>query len=236
MNISTSDSVLSGKMEELSQFLGRRVPISDQIAEAIRSMIIAGQLNPGERIVESRVAKQLGVGQPTVREALVALEHQGLVVRKANQGCVVTKLTRGEISQMLRVRGELETLAVELAVEHASDAEIEELIGIARALKVAARKKNISAFFQTDFRFHETLWKISGNSFLPRVISQVTVPLLAFLFIRNARNHHIDMEASGEAHIQMAEAIRTRDKDIACQVARQKFQMFADQHLDLYEQ
>jgi DNA-binding transcriptional regulator YhcF (GntR family) len=150
MNMSTPDSALSGKMEELSQFLGR-VPISDQIAEAIRSMIIAGQLSPGERIVESRVAKQLSVGQPTVREALVALEHQGLVVRKANQGCVVTKLTRGEISQMLRVRGELETLAVELAVEHASDAEIEELIGFARALKVAARKRNIPAFFQTDF-------------------------------------------------------------------------------------
>jgi DNA-binding GntR family transcriptional regulator len=226
MNTSTSDSVLSGKMEELSQFLGRRVPISDQIAEAIRSMIIAGQLNPGERIVESRVAKQLGVGQPTVREALVALEHQGLVVRKANQGCVVTKLTRGEISQMLRVRGELETLAVELAVEHASDAEIEELIGVARALKVAARKRNISSFLQTDFR----------EQLSAAMISQVTVPLLAFLFIRNARNHHIDMEASGEAHIEMAEAIRRRDKDIACQVPWQKFQMFTDQHLDLYEQ
>jgi len=235
MNIQNSDSVLSGEMEELSQFLGRRVSISDQIAEAIRSMITAGKLNPGERIVESRVAKQLGVGQPTVREALVALEHQGLVVRKANQGCMVTKLTRTEISQMLRVRRELETLAVELAAEHASDAELEELIGIARALKGTARERNMPAFFETDFRFHETLWRISGNSFLPRVISLVTVPLLAFLFIRNARNHHIDMEVSGQAHIDIAEGIRTRDQELASQVAQQRFQMFADQHLDLYE-
>ena len=104
------------RLEALSQRIGRRLPIADQIAESIRDMIVAGDLNPGDRIVESRVARQIGVGQPTVREALVALEHQGLVVRKANQGCVVVSLTRNEISQILRIRAELETLAVELAV------------------------------------------------------------------------------------------------------------------------
>src|SRR5215831_17364083 len=115
------------KLEALSQRLGRRAPIADQIAESIRDMIVAGALNPGDRIVESRIARQIGVGQPTVREALVALEHQGLVVRKANQGCVVTELTGAEITQIIRIRAELETLAVELAVEAASDAEIGKL-------------------------------------------------------------------------------------------------------------
>jgi DNA-binding GntR family transcriptional regulator len=200
-------------------------------------MIIAGQLNPGERIVESRVARQLGVGQPTVREALVALEHQGLVVRKANQGCVVTTLTRAEICEILRIRAELEVLAVELAVENASDAGVRELIARARDLKKTARAKNIEAFFSSDFRFHQTLWKISGNSFLLRLLPQVIVPLLAFLFIRNVRSHaQIDMEASGQAHIEIAEAILTRDKEKARRVAQQKLQMFADQHLDLFEE
>jgi DNA-binding GntR family transcriptional regulator len=200
-------------------------------------MILSGEMNPGDRIVESRIAKQLGVGQPTVREALVALEHQGLVVRKANQGCVVTTLTRGEITQMLRVRGELETLAVELAVENAADADIKDLIGLAESMKGAARKKSVTEFYETDLRFHKALWKMSGNSFLPRTISQVTVPLLAFLFIRNVRHHaHIDMETSAEAHTEIAEAILSRNRKAATKVARQKFQMFADQHLTLYQQ
>src|SRR6267378_1291827 len=108
------------KLEELSESLGRKVSIADQIAEVLRNLIVGGDLNPGDRIVESRVAKQLGVGQPTVREALVALEHQGLVVRKTNQGCIVTSLTRGEISQILKIRGELEVLAVELAAENST--------------------------------------------------------------------------------------------------------------------
>ena len=100
------------KLEELSESLGKKVSIADQIAEVLRNLIVGGDLNPGDRIVESRVAKQLGVGQPTVREALVALEHQGLVVRKTNQGCIVTTLTRSVISQILKIRGELEVLAV----------------------------------------------------------------------------------------------------------------------------
>src|SRR5882672_3470303 len=118
------------KLEELSESLGRKVSIADQIAEVLRNLIVGGDLNPGDRIVESRVAKQLGVGQPTVREALVALEHQGLVVRKTNQGCIVTSLSRGEISQILKIRAELEVLAVELAAENSTDADIGELLEI----------------------------------------------------------------------------------------------------------
>jgi DNA-binding GntR family transcriptional regulator len=233
----SSESLFSSKLEELSRTLGRRDLLSNQIAEAIRSMIIAGQLSPGERIVESRVARQLGVGQPTVREALVALEHQGLVVRKANQGCVVTSLSRVEIGEILRIRADLEVLAVELAVENASDAEVRGLLERARDLKRTARAKDVEAFFASDFLFHQTLWKISGNSFLLRLLPQVIVPLLAFLFIRNVRSHaHIDMEASGQAHIDIAEAILTRDKGRARLIAGQKLQMFADQHLDLFEE
>jgi len=224
------------KLEELSESLGRKVSISDQIAEVLRNLIISGELNPGDRIVESRVAKQLGVGQPTVREALVTLEHQGLVVRKTNQGCIVTILTREEISQILRVRGELEVLAVELASEFATAADITELLEITRAMKAAGDEKDVNGFFSHDFRFHEKLWKASGNIFLPRLLSQLMLPLLAFLFIRNLRhNSHINMSESAAAHAELANVILLRDKVKARTVAEQKFKMFSDQHLNLYQ-
>jgi DNA-binding GntR family transcriptional regulator len=224
------------KLEELSESLGRKVSISDQIAEVLRNLIISGELNPGDRIVESRVAKQLSVGQPTVREALVTLEHQGLVVRKTNQGCIVTILTREEISQILKVRGELEVLAVELAAEFATTADITELLEITRAMKAAGDEKDVNGFFSHDFRFHERLWKASGNIFLPRLLSQLMLPLLAFLFIRNLRhNSHINMSESAEAHAELAKVILLRDKVKARTVAEQKFKMFSDQHLNLYQ-
>src|SRR5581483_6967154 len=138
--------------------LGRRAPLSEQIAEWIRNMIVAGDLKPGERIVESRIARQIGVGQPTVREALVALEHQGLIVRKANSGCVVTSLTRAEICQLIRVRAELETLAVELAVESAADSEIDALLAITKRMEDAAAARDPQRFFEEDLAFHQALW------------------------------------------------------------------------------
>lgn len=235
LSVKSSEPGLSGRLEELSESLGKKVAISDRIADVLRNLIITGELNPGDRIVESRVAKQLGVGQPTVREALVLLEHQGLVVRKANQGCVVTTLTRSEISQILRIRGELEVLAVELAAENAQPESISELLKLTRHMKAAAASRNVLEFFSFDFQFHETLWKLSGNPFLPRLLSQLMLPLLAFLFIRNLRHHsHIDLAASAQAHVEIAEAIGHGDKRKARKIAEQKFRMFSDQHLNLY--
>lgn len=210
--------------------------MAEQIAGFIREMIVAGDLKAGDRIVESRIARQIGVGQPTVREALVALEHQGLVVRKANQGCVVTSLTRAEICQLIRVRAELETLAVELAVETAEKAEITELLRAAERIKDAAAAGDPQRFFQQDLTFHQTLWNLSHNSFLPRLLEQTLAPLLAFLFIRNLRrNAGIDMMQSAQAHMDMAEAILTGDKAVARRVTQEKLMMFANQHLALYE-
>jgi len=229
-----SESRVSTKLEELSLSLGRKASVSEQIAGVIRKLIIAGDLTPGERIVESRIARQLGVGQPTVREALVALEHQGLVVRKANQGCVVTELTRAEIEQILRIRGELEILAVELAAENASDNDVQKLLAITSFMRSAALAKDVEEFFAHDLEFHETLWRLSGNAFLPRLLSQLMAPLLAFLFIRNLRSSEVDMLASSEAHVEIVQGILTRDKSEAGRIAQLKFQMFSDQHLNLY--
>ena len=126
------------------------------------------------------MARQLGVGQPTVREALVALEHQGLVSRKTNHGCIVTTFTREELADILRIRGELETLAVDLAIENASDEAAEGLAGIARQMVEIAQSGDAKAFHSRDQVFHETLWSGSGNSFLPKVLAQVMMPPARF--------------------------------------------------------
>jgi len=170
-----------------------------------------------------------------VREALVALEHQGLVVRKANQGCVVTVLTRAEISQILRVREQLEGMAIELAMEIAPDSEIRKLREVAVEMQEAAQARDLSRFFDMDVRFHETLWRLSGNFVLPKLLSQTLMPVLAFLFMRNLRDSdQLELGDAAAAHVEIAEAILQRDRDAARQVAQQKFRLFAEQHLSWY--
>ena len=230
-----SGAALAAKLAALSLNLGRRLPVVDQIAGGIRAMIVSGDLKPGDRVVESRIARQIGVGQPTVREALVALEHQGLVVRKANQGCVVTVLTRAEISQLLRVRDQLEGMAISLAMEIASDREIQRLVDTALLMQEAAEARDLPRFFDLDVRFHETLWQLSGNFILPKLLSQTLMPLLAFLFMRNLRdNNQFELAAAATAHVEIAEAILKRDRKSARQVARRKFRQFTEEHLGSY--
>ena len=237
--MASPDAAVTGKLAALSHNLGRRSPVVEQIAAAIRGMIVEGDLKPGDRVVESRIARQIGVGQPTVREALVALEHQGLVVRKANQGCMVTVLTRAEIAQILRVRDQLEGMAVELAMEIASDCEIQELIDVAQLMQEAAQGRDLPRFFDLDVEFHETLWRLSGNFVLPKLLSQTLIPVLAFLFMRNLRDHNqLELVGAAAAHAEIARAILQRDRDGvpsgARQVAQEKFRQFADQHLSWY--
>jgi DNA-binding GntR family transcriptional regulator len=233
--MASADTAVAGKLAELSHKLGRRTPVVDQIAGSIRAMIVAGDLLPGDRVVESRIAREIGVGQPTVREALVAREHQGLVVRKANQGCVVTSLTPAEIEQILQVRDQLEWMAIELAMEIAPDGEIRKLVDAAAAMQQAAEARDLSRFFDLDVEFHETLWRLSGNFVLPKLLAQTLMPLLAFLFMRNLRDRsQLQLTDAAAAHLEIAQAILRRDRDAARLVAREKFRQFAEEHLSWY--
>ena len=233
--MAATDAAVAGKLAELSHNLGRRTPVVEQIAGSIRGMIVSGNLEPGDRVVESRIARQIGVGQPTVREALVVLEHQGLMLRKANQGCVVTVLTRAEISQILRVRERLEGMAIELAMEIAPDGEIQKLVDTALEMQQAGKARDLSRFFDLDVQFHETLWRLSGNFVLPKLLSQTLMPVLAFLFMRNLRDHsQLELGDSAAAHLEIAQTILKRDREAALQVAQRKFRLFAERHLSWY--
>src|ERR1039458_9231494 len=72
-----------------------------RIAEGIRKAILSGKLGPGDRIIETQLAKELGVGNTAVREALFELESKGFVRRIANKGTFVTQLTVDDVVQIL---------------------------------------------------------------------------------------------------------------------------------------
>lgn len=217
---------------DLSGAIGQKISIPHQVREALRELIISGRLNPGDRIVESRLARQLAVGHPTVREALIALEHQGLVVRRPNQGCSVTRLSREEIAQISRVRLHLEVLAAELAAENVAGSRSSELLSIADDMKAAGDAGRVEDFYRHDLRFHETLWRLTNNPFLEKALAHMIVPLLAFGMLDSMREDaEIDLPEAAENHRKIAQAILSGDKEPAKQVTRDLLQIFSTQHL-----
>jgi DNA-binding GntR family transcriptional regulator len=217
---------VTGEMQELVSAIKRTVALPDQIAEFLRNLILSGKWTPGQRIVETRVARELGVGQPTVREALGKLEEAGLVVRTQNSGCTVTQLTRKEVDQIFRMRIEMESLAVELAVENRENANKVELKAALRKLKAAALSKSVEDFYRADLELHRTIWRLSGNRFLEKSLAQIIIPLFAFATIEILAHPEFKFALQAREHEKLVDAILSSDKIDARRVAERMLKEF----------
>src|SRR5436190_21332780 len=114
-------------MNERALKLIQPVSKRDQVVASFKEAILSGVIQPGEPVVESKVAQQLGAGIPLVREALIELEHQGYVQKVPYKGTTVTKLAQRDVKKIFRLRRELESLAIEWAKESLTLTDIEHL-------------------------------------------------------------------------------------------------------------
>lgn len=159
----------------------------DRVVTALREAIVSGRMKPGDAIVEGRVARQLGVGQSLIREALLDLEHQGFVQRVPYRGTSVTKLGPEEIEQIQRFRIEMETLAVEWARARATPDDLIELRGFVEEMRQAARASDLARFNDFDLALHRRIWQLSGNKYLSDALERAVVPLLTFFYLKSGR-------------------------------------------------
>ena len=186
----------------------QRIVLKDRVAELIKGAILNGKLEPGDRIVEMKVASDLGVGTTAVREALFELEAQGFVSRVTNKGTFVTELTADDVEQILRVRRELEGLAVELLQERATEADLALLDKSIDEMRAAAHEGNFQSFYRCDLDFHHTIWSLSGNRYVAKSLDNTVVPLFAFFIMKNPRDSVEDLLASVDEHAGIIRALR----------------------------
>ncbi len=178
----------------------------DQVIDAFKDAILRGDIQPGDAVVESKVAHQLGAGIPLVREALIELEHQGFVQKVPYKGTTVTKLERKHVEQIFRLRVELETLAIEWAKESAKPADFEYLRRLTTKMKRAAEALDLNEFYENDLAFHRKLWEMSGNPYLVECLERLIVPLFAFFVMKNRRTRK-SYVASAANHEKLVEAL-----------------------------
>jgi DNA-binding GntR family transcriptional regulator len=206
--------------------LDRTSAVSDRLVDLFRDLILRGEWKPGAPVVETAVAKAVGVSQPTVREALKQLEAEGLILRRQYRSCEVTQLSREEVDQIFRLRIEWESFAAELAVENRANWLPEQLKEAAAKLKEAAHNHDTDAFYRYDLEFHRTFWACTGNAFLAKALSQITVPLFAFWTLRHLRESEVDLVGQAEAHERIAMAAITANRRRARNVTKQAMQEF----------
>lgn len=190
----------------------RSLSKSREVFERLRDAIWSGDLAPGTPIRESHLAKQLNVSQVPVREALLQLEHLGLVVRVPDRGTTVTKLTRTEILQMMEVRRHLEELAFQLAAPRITkEAETILRCHLTRMQDLVLKKDHFGVA-EEDFGFHRTVWKASGNDVLEKTLERLCIAVYAFVSLkRHAAGE--TMKSAVRSHKLLLDALLSGDPE-----------------------
>jgi DNA-binding GntR family transcriptional regulator len=152
----------------VAQRLSRSV-LADQVKDRLLEGILNGHYAPDSRIIETRVARELGTSQAPVREALRGLEALGVVEITPFRGARVRRPSRREIIEAYAVRSTLEALAARLGVPRMTDADLAELAGHLEAMQAAARDDDGHGVAQADARFHGRIVELAGNGTLEKV-------------------------------------------------------------------
>ena len=190
-------------------------------AQAIRESIISGELAAGDRIVEQKWAARLGIGQPTLREALHELEHQGLLRKFPQRGTYVAQLSPDDYRLIQDVRSPLEAIAVGKAAENFTPEADEELTRLVTTMASSnSTKMNVKQFHDCDVSFHRKIWDLAGNDFLRDTLETITFRLFVFSVVGRWSNNPRALDeslASVQQHLGILQGLRTRDKNLARQ-------------------
>lgn len=210
----------------MSQTLARtkRLSLSTQVFASLRTAIFSGRFRAGDPLPEMHLARELEVSQSTVREALVQLEHLGLVTRVPNKGTFVTTLTDGEVRERVAIRRNLEEMAFLSAALRMEPAQIEQLRAKRERLSAAILINDYFGAAEADLEFHRFVWECSGNETLVQVLVQLTAPLFALVSIERSRNRD-NLQAIERSHEDIIRALQSRDSSLIRAVLQQ--------HLDL---
>lgn len=198
----------------------------------MKEAILAGAIQPGSALVESRLAQELGAGIPLVREALIELEHQGFVQRIPYKATTVTKLEPADIKRIFRLRVELEALAIEWAKENIKEPDLEELRQKIARMEEAARVLDLAQFYENDLAFHRAIWILSDNSYLVDALERVVTPLFAFFLMKTNRQHESYVE-SAAMHKAIVEAIPTKTAPELREMMKQSLANWKDDMMKL---
>jgi len=148
---------------------------------AIRQAILCGDLKPGQRLMETDIAEQMGMSRAPVREALRQLETEGLVVSEPHRGTFVVELSIADLWEIYTLRAAIESLAVRIVTERASAETLAQLQQAVADMAQATREGDRVRLIALDMSFHEMLCRASGHSRLLDTWMSMIVQIRTFI-------------------------------------------------------
>jgi DNA-binding GntR family transcriptional regulator len=200
-----------------------RTVLREQVKDLLLQRIASGELKPGDRIVETRVAAELGTSQAPVREALRDLELLRLVESEPFKGARVRGFGNAELVEVYPVRAALEELAAKEATKRLAG-DVSGLEAEIDAMRDAARRGDINALVRHDIAFHRLVVEAAGNPILEQCWKSLGIegPITITLY-----GTSVEPEEAAELHAPLIDAIRSGKPGAAGRAARRHVEAFA---------
>jgi DNA-binding GntR family transcriptional regulator len=196
---------LSNKsFEEISN-----VPLGQKIVDVLRDAILSGELKPGQALVETTLASQLGVSRAPLREALRSLGKDGLIESVPYRGTTVKTLSRKDVEEIYSLRGLHESFAIQRIIERKRKTDADKLKEIYLKMREAAQKNNFKKLNQEDDNFHRQLILLAEHDMLTAIWEQLSLRVRQLMAITNQLKR--DPAEVAKNHLPMVEAIAKRD-------------------------
>lgn len=196
-----------------------RLPVRGKVYDYLKTAILSGRLNPGEKLTEEHLAKTIGVSRTPVREALHKLESEGLIKPRKKRGFFVSGDSKEEVEELFEIRSVLEGYALRVVSERISDQLLERLNGFIKKAEKALRNRRIDEVFRWNTRFHDTLHSMVAEK---RQLHRLMVDIRKFVlrYRKDTLKYPDGGKRAVEGHRKIIIALQLKDPDLCERVMR----------------
>ncbi len=189
----------------------RTANLRDEVVEQVRLAIIEGRLKPNDHIIEKDLTDQFGVSRTPIREALILLEREGLILYYPNRGSFVREFTEADVEAIFSMRTTLENFAAELIIDRLGERDYQHLGNSIQLQEQYIRQSNFKQVRTTDMNFHQYLIDRTGHPILIKNWGEIVAQIAALLYIRAEATPSYDEFQAVTDHRAIVEAYRSRD-------------------------
>ncbi|WP_017798027.1 GntR family transcriptional regulator [Oceanobacillus kimchii] len=203
--------------DEMNLRIGDREMLHNRVCSVLREAILKGDFKPGERLVQTELANQIGVSRMPIREALRTLELEGLIVMQPHKGAVVREIKKEDIQEIYELRSVLEPMALKKSMEQFKQTDIDELSALHQTM---LQTESDQKYVEYNANFHDILVSRCKSS---RLLSFIEAVLNGFA-LDTPQIIPGQVQKSNKEHGVILEAIVERDADKASELLAQHIQ------------
>lgn len=209
------------------------IPVREKVYEYLKSTILSGRFNPGKRLTEEHLAKEIGVSRTPVREALHKLELEGLIKPLETRGFIVSRDSKDEVEELFEIREILEGYALRIISEGISEQVIEQLNGLIEKAEDALRRKKIEEVFKWNTKFHDMLHGlVTEKRRLHR--QMVNVRKYVLRYRKGTLQYPDGGKRAIEGHRKILMALRLKDPELCERIMREHIRQAKEDALQAF--